>query len=619
MDAGYGMQGISGGPSPTVAVYEKLTGSKFWRIDQVKASMATLAVRYSELAGVGRATRTAVLADTVRKNSDPAMALDSWQRLGAADVNWPATAEDLEAERQLRQNLVNVIKGRTKSADAARLADQRLATLDKELKQRGPAMWRKFVTARRSEAEVPAALSKALDKELLIELGIGNPFSLDPPLPPAVQFNIFLFQNKPKVGVLPEKMDDKAAQVQVRAMRDVMPGGDDAVLREFRQKLEELLKEQGGAAAMVEAGPASPEAQKLGNWVRGGTEEVLTFTNNNHQLTFVRFEGAIEADGRKAIPYYLSTTEVTLALFADMMSAAQSTPDDLALPSSSDMRGPQLWERFGGGMKESAFWLKKVPQVFADYPPALMGPARRLAGATHNPQTDMPMQYVTPEAALFIAAQLGCRLPTYTEWKFAAAKHPVAPGQLPNLRDATWAMQFAHVASLRGAGMNQAKWPDVGMFEANVQFGAGDKATAWTAATLQQAGLGGIANGYNDQYLWLRPVTPDPAMSDLYGNVSELVFAEPVALDKLPDKSFATMTKVVEANAKKLLAVGGSYISAPEFGLDKQAIDLNPGFADVGFRLAFAASKRAIVDRLKGLMDEQPYIASAGPTTVPAN
>jgi hypothetical protein len=362
--------------------------------------------------------------------------------------------------------------------------------------------------------------------------------------------------------------------------------------------------------------------------VQGGNEDAPTFTLGNQQITFVRIEGAVDANGQKVLPYYLSTTEVTVGLFGAMMQAAGVTGDVIRLPDNQAMsvRGPQLWQHAGNGLVEADSWLKRMPQRFDDYPADLLDSAapghlagRRLATAGQNPQTDMPMQHVPPEAAMFIAAQMGCRLPTYAEWKFAAAKQPFAPGLLPNLRDATWEKQLAHVSDMRAKRLNQLKWPDAGGFTIQAARGEGAQAIGWTADQLAKAGVPGIPNPFNDQYLWLRAVKPGPVLSDLYGNVAELVMAEPIAMDKLPDKSFATFQKLADSNNNKILVVGGSFMSPPEWGLDQQVIGLNDGFTDTGFRLAFAASKRLVVDRLKDLMEETKFIALAGPTTAPAN
>jgi hypothetical protein len=46
---------------------------------------------------------------------------------------------------------------------------------------------------------------------------------------------------------------------------------------------------------------------------------------------------------------------------------------------------------------------------------------------------------------------------------------------------------------------------------------------------------------------------------------------------------------------------------------------MHSGYADTGFRVAFEAANRLIVDRLKDLMSEPQYVAVAGPTGAPAN
>jgi hypothetical protein len=232
----------------------------------------------------------------------------------------------------------------------------------------------------------------------------------------------------------------------------------------------------------------------------------------------------------------------------------------------------------------------------------------------------MPMQFLPPQAALYMAAVLGCRLPTYEEWRFAAKNQKPAAGMLPNLRDASWEMQRVHVKGVRNAGNNQAKFPDSGMFQCGVDFKKEDEAIAWTADLLKDAQLPGLPSPYNDGYLWMRPVQPGAAFSDLIGNVAEIVFDDPALFEKLPDKSIENLTGLVNNNNNKVLVVGGSCISAPEFKIfERQTLMINNGSADLGFRLAFGAGKRSIVDQLKEVMGEQKYLALADSAKAPAN
>jgi hypothetical protein len=134
---------------------------------------------------------------------------------------------------------------------------------------------------------------------------------------------------------------------------------------------------------------------------------------------------------------------------------------------------------------------------------------------------------------------------------------------------------------------------------------------------LRKAGMVGVQE--DDGYLWLRPVQAGPEFSDLVGNVAEMVFDDPAKLDALQDNTFDGLSRFLGENESKLFVVGGSAISAPELELGPHPLAVKTSYADVGFRLAFAAGHRSIVERLKDLMEKQEYVALAAPATAPAN
>ena len=187
----------------------------------------------------------------------------------------------------------------------------------------------------------------------------------------------------------------------------------------------------------------------------------------------------------------------------------------------------------------------------------------------------------------------------------------------PNLRDAAWANQLKHISVVREAENNQAQYPDVGMFPYEGKYGTNKDASAWTGQWQQKFNLN-VPVGFNDGYVYLRPVGDGTAFSDLIGNVAEMVFDAPAKLAKV-EPTVPKLREVLEANQDQLFVVGGSCISPPEVGFAKQPCGMHGGFADTGFRVAFEAANRLIVDRLKDLMNEQEYIALAAPTTAPAN
>jgi formylglycine-generating enzyme required for sulfatase activity len=625
-DAGFGLLEAK----PAVAtVYDKLVESGFWDNQGIKLAMVPLVKRYEALESLKRENQPARLLEKIRTN-DPALVLDAWKRLASADVNWPASSEDLERERQLRKTLAAVIESRTKSEQAAALARQRAEMLVSELQQQGPVAWRRFMVARRSAAEVEAALKKGLDSQLMKDFGVPpDPVKMQPPLPVAVQHNILVYLKTLEVLALKDKLDNKSAQVQVRLLLDSLPAGDgaDAVFGKLRAGLMELTKDAGsGAASVVDAGPMSQGAQNIIRWERRGTPERPAFSWNGHVISFVRLEGAVDGNGKKLPPYYLCTTEMTVGLFRDLMDTMKLRATDLNLGKGNlNMPGPQLWDRTGAdSLKVRTNWLKIHTQIFDDFPSALLRERDtgkdyrdKFLQADANPTETMPMQNVSPEAALLMAELLGCRLPTSFEWQFALGRQPIGPQALPNLRDASWDAQLKHVNAMRADGNITAQFPDVAMFPYEGNYGKGKDATAWNAQWQQQFNLN-VPVGFNDGYIYLRPVGDGTAFSDLIGNVSEMVFDVPAKLAKV-EPTVTKLRERLEASQDQLFVVGGSCMSPPEVGFAKQPCGMHGGYADTGFRVAFEAANRLIVDRLKDLMSEQQYVAVTGSTGAPAN
>jgi len=305
---------------------------------------------------------------------------------------------------------------------------------------------------------------------------------------------------------------------------------------------------------------------------------------------------------------------MTLGLFQAVMGRDQLKPADLNLPrGDGNMNGPQLWERTASGLKVRKNWMRVQTQLFQlvqDFAPSLANGWQGLRQQDADPNDQMPMQNVPPEAALMIAQSLGCRLPTSGEWEVAVGKQIMNAEMLPNLRDAAWAAQMKYITELQEGGTIQAQWPDAGMFPYEGKFGAKKAAIPWTAAWHDQQKLN-VPVGFNDKFVFLRPVGNGAGLSDLIGNVSEMVFDAPAKLAKV-ETTVPKLREVLEASQDQLFVVGGSCISQPEVGFAKQPCGMHGGFSDTGFRIAFEAANRLIVDRLKELMSEQQYVAVSG-------
>jgi len=266
-------------------------------------------------------------------------------------------------------------------------------------------------------------------------------------------------------------------------------------------------------------------------------------------------------------------------------------------------RGPRGWQptRDRSAIQPTREWLVALPGV-ALYPVNAVPPP---------PSRSLPIQYVSPEAALYVARLLGCRLPTSAEWAgaFDAYGNAKTAGT-PNLRDKTWQQQQQHAAGQGG----RLDWPDAGGF------------VAARATTTPKVGPeAGIVSEETDGVLWFASPGTGAGMQHLAGNVAEYLFDSPTRLDQLLKEpgvpSVRAVREVVDKGATFLKVVGGSALSPPEYwdGSSQRPFDRSysvelekarQGFSDVGFRLAFTAPVDPPAVRLASVLREQGYPAA---------
>jgi hypothetical protein len=197
-----------------------------------------------------------------------------------------------------------------------------------------------------------------------------------------------------------------------------------------------------------------------------------------------------------------------------------------------------------------------------------------------------PMTWLSPAAAVFMARQLGCRLPTTAEWSAALAAERSGldlggyiSGKQPNLRDQTWEEQKQHVDGLQVAPhLRDPVGPIGGSFWAD----SPDLNPAQT---------------YSDRTLWFSEVERawDGKFTDLIGNVAEMVLLGSADADALPLAAALPQCETATGPQWSGVAViGGSAQSPGQPSVDTpipfRPLRDGPKFADVGFRLAFSAS-----------------------------
>jgi formylglycine-generating enzyme required for sulfatase activity len=321
----------------------------------------------------------------------------------------------------------------------------------------------------------------------------------------------------------------------------------------------------------------------------------------------------------KGLPFYLSTTSVTVGLVSAVLAdATQSAPtasqslltlNPVLQPPSP---GAHLWKFLAG---------KGID----------LDPAGYLQYFRQAPTADLPMQQVTPQAALFVARDLGCRLPTSSEWQaaFAMASNP-PPGNDPMKGFATvgWKLRDADFASLVQKATVTQHFPDDGIFLGTdpAQIPTGASADTWLPSTIRKMGGWTVADLKNDRegqrqmarldesssdfrsdlvdppQMGFRPVgSTHRVFHDLVGNVAEYVLDTPTGdVESLPAGLSIDAKSISEwfsaANhLQQMGVIGGSFLSPPE--LDPMTrLPLPPTtapheYADVGFRLAFTDPK----------------------------
>ncbi|MGH7242326.1 MAG: hypothetical protein ACREJD_02785 [Phycisphaerales bacterium] len=240
--------------------------------------------------------------------------------------------------------------------------------------------------------------------------------------------------------------------------------------------------------------------------------------------------------------------------------------------------------------KDQTGWLKGHPTMQGKpyYAPEL--------GEIAPPNYESPMDWVSPDAALLAAREMGVRLPTAAEWhaavESAGGTKKALNGQ--NRRDKSWLLQFQYIDKLDVIGK---EWPHAGIFwPKNLipQWQQSDGKMLYVNAS-DDSSL-----PINDGYLWFAPASRDSeGLSNLVGNVSEVVLDGPADEMASVEPIADAVRPLVEKLADKWRVVGASALSGITLRAGAEYDPFEPyeykslrearmGYADVGFRLAFS-------------------------------
>jgi hypothetical protein len=571
--------------TPDVRPDEKWAAARpdFWKDPIVQLYVEPDLARLERLRALASKPREE-LVETARTERREELAIHAWRLLGGPNVQpaWPMRAGELAAEAETRRRLFEMLAPLATSTDEQMRAD--VAAAGKELADEAPRRWRRFAEAAGAD---DAMLASAF--ELREAFGVGaQEFAA---LAPAARFNLSLLEIRRRSGDASDEALRPVVASLTAAARELK---DPAVARELAARLARI-----------------DEKEPFADAARGG-EFVLKPQGTDAPIVFKR----IKPQGRR--PFFLATTELSFAQWSAIVSEHSAWDDLLPLvwsPQPGEIgdprRGPRVWEwvlRPAPQMYPAQYWY--APDDANAFPKALRDPRVGKFNATvlgesagGMPSDRHPVQYVPPEAAMYVAGLAGCRLPTPAEWRTAyeAFEKGVAGGRW-NLRDQAWEAQRDSVATAAppaGGNLNGhgPRFPDEG---------------AYLPPTPRPA-TGAAAKAYpqRDGTLFFRAVDGPGGTTfrQLVGNVAEMVCEASEPFEQLPDRQPQRVKAFAADAAAGLYVVGGSALSPPEMPVDQpMPIKAGEAHADVGFRLAFTAPSRNLAEKLEWVLAGQGFV-----------
>jgi hypothetical protein len=489
--------------------------------------------------------------------------LMAWRNLAATATAWPVEQEDLKQAVGISDALLEAV--------ANNAPEDRREQLRMEVSSATAKMWNRFIAGAKKAEEINFALGLRQRLAIPVEM-----------LDARTRFNAAVYDARRGQGSDENAPARVAASLQ-SAIEALPAGQRDS--RELSDLVSALRQSRAGAQRIDFSTLGTMARRARGanpiNWKVKYDEasETVSYTARvSMDITPDELEIVFKRVETETGDVYLSTSEISVGLFADVITAADRWREVAPMLWSYDPRdgdprpGPRSWEwpRYGrltSGIRRTNVWLAGGGD---HYPESLATaenrtvlkdengkPAREL-----NPSKRQPMQYVSPEAAIYFCDLLSCRLPTSGEWKSAYRLHA---GDHWNLRDRTFKMLQRW---LYGPSVAERFMPDLGIF-----MSAGEKPTAevWMESKVL-APPAQSDREYNDGALWFREVSSGGAnnFNHLVGNVAEMTLEN-----------------------GHLYTIGGSALSPPTRPID-QELEIpnwkggNKGYSDVGFRLAFS-------------------------------
>ena len=529
-----------------------------WSDPEVAKAAQPLRVAVAEMAAIEHSNDPSRLRQVALEGRDPSIAFAAWRRLGELPAVGGAAA--LEAERAIQRRLrtdLMLVDSRTRRDEITR-----------QLDEAGPARWESAMRAAASEAQLGEVVAAA-----------GQWGVQAPALSAEMKFNLLLHDARESLRQeAAEGLSDDRIMAGVETLAtglEALP--EDPRVDAIRQRLRELAdRGPEQQEVLAQSGPAGAGWQLL----PFESVDRIGFAREGWELWFVR----LELGGGEAV--YVSEDELPVGVAVQWADA-----DWVALlPSPAEAeqrRGPRAWTYGGSG----GSWPQVNPGGW------LAPPAASADGDLPSPRH--PMNYLPPEAAVYLAGRLGCQLPTVAQWLTALQRFPVRPGQAINVRDQAWGRWLMSGAD-GGSSPRALDYFREGPAGSSLSLHPIDDGEVWFTPAAKPAAGGGLNHliGNVAEYVTVSPIDPAPLLDT----------ARPIDQRR---QGFARRHRTDFA------VLGGSAVSPADLDAEvPQPVDLasaGRGFCDVGLRLVFEPRRVSPAEQGLAEIQSQPYLWPLGP------
>lgn len=395
--------------------------------------------------------------------------------------------------------------------------------------------------------------------------------------------------------------DDQANQQRARSLVEqarLLGVAGIAAWAPVVQAIEALAEEDLGAVPPLEPGSVGPG--RVGWQVSAeSTEERLVYQHASGVRLGFRL---VETPGGAT---FVGEEELSVGVVMAMIAADPRIGREFAtLTRWQEVAGMQVWAMRGSGENRrmalapawTASWVKPAAYYAGGFDPG-------------KPAAEHPMQRVSLSDAVYLAGQLGCRLPTVEEWQGAWAAAGAADLSAGwNLRDRSVERQIAHLRAADPSGQNPGlPSPDATAFEIEPRSDVGN-------------------HGFDDGVLWAGAVSGGPAgaFRNIIGNVQEYVIvrwserAREVLSGGGDPRERALGEWQDAVKGIDAAVIGGSMFSPPDRAVVEplRTTDTGGGWSDVGLRLAFSPGegrvRRSVGARLTEVLSSAPFVQGDG-------